>query len=224
MKIGGLQQLSLIDYPRRLSCIIFTMGCNLRCPYCYNPDLVKETAAEIPEEYIFKFLDERKDLLDAVVITGGEPTIHPDLPEFMEKIKTKGFLIGLETNGTNPEMLEKLLEDGLVDYIGMDIKAPLEKYKEIAGVEINPEKLRKSIRIVMNSQREYEFRTTCYPKLKEEDFQGIFRLIEGAKKYTLQQFSPERTLAESPKPYPQEFLKGLKEKARKHFTEVNLRL
>lgn len=224
MKIGGLQKLSLIDYPGKLSCIIFTIGCNFRCPYCYNPDLVNETAKEIPQEYVFRFLDERRGLLDAAVITGGEPTVHPDLPEFMGKVKEKGFLVGLETNGTNPLMLDKLLVEGLVDYIGMDIKAPLERYKEIVGVQINPEEIKRSIELVMDSRVEYEFRTTCYPGLGEEDFQGIFGLIEGAEKYALQQFSPEKTLTEPPEPYPEEFLRELMKEAQKHFKEVDLRI
>lgn len=225
MKIGGFQKLSLIEYPEKLSCIVFTIGCNFRCPYCYNPELIEETVKRVPEEYIFEFLKSRKGLLDAVVVTGGEPTLQQDLPEFFQKIKEEGFLTGLETNGAYPEMIKKLINEGLVDFIAMDVKAPLEKYSEIVKVTVNSEKIKESILTIMNSSIEKEFRTTCYPLLKREDFEEIFQLIKGAERYALQQFFPEKTLEKkTPRPYPEKFLRKLEKEAKKHFPQVNLRV
>ncbi len=188
MKIGGLQRFSLIEYPKKISCVVFTVGCNFRCSYCYNPKLVRETCQLIPEGSVFKFLEKRKGLLDAVVITGGEPLLQADIQEFCQKVKKRGFLAGLETNGAFPEKLKELIDKKLLDFVAMDVKAPLEKYSSIAKVEVATEKIKKSIQLIMKSKLEYEFRTTCYPALGKKDFLEIFKLIKGAKKYALQQF------------------------------------
>ena len=224
MEIGGLQKLSLIDYPGRLSCIIFTIGCNFRCSYCYNPSLVEGTCGRIPQKEIFSFLRKRKGLLDGVIITGGEPTIHNDLPDFIQRIKKMGFLVGLETNGTNPRMIKKLISERLIDYIAMDVKAPLKKYKEIVNVEVDLDKIKESIDVIMNSGIEYEFRTTCYPLLTKDDFIKIFKLIKGAKKYGIQQFLDKNTLMDTDlKPYPDKFLYELKKISEDYVEGVEVR-
>ena len=197
MRIGGFQKFSLIDYPGKICAIVFTQGCNFRCPYCHNPELVKPSlfGKTIIEEEIFSFLEKRKGKLDAVEITGGEPTLQKDLVDFIRRIKEMGYLVKLDTNGSNPEMLEIIINHGLVDYIAMDIKAPLEKYKEVTHSVISPEKIKRSIRIIMNSNIKYEFRTTVVKsQLSEEDIISIGKLIEGAELYILQKFIPSKTL------------------------------
>ena len=191
MRIGGLQKFSLIDYPDKFSCIIFTQGCNFRCPWCHNPGLVyphlfKNT---ISEDYVFNFLESCKNELEAVVITGGEPTIQPDLTEFIEKIKKMGYLVKLDTNGSNPYILEKLLKNKLVDYIAMDIKAPPEKYSLLIGKAIDISLIFKSIEIIENYSPDYEFRTTFVPSLlSEDDIAKIKRMIKNKEKYRIQKF------------------------------------
>ena len=195
MKIGGLQKCSLIDYPGKMCAIVFTIGCNFRCPYCHNPELVDETATEMTEGEIFAFLERRKNLLDAVTITGGEPTVHEDLIPFIEKIRTRGFLIKLDSNGTNPHVLKEVLTRGLVDYIAMDIKSPLAKYSETVTRPVDVEKIRESIALIMNSGIAYEFRTTVVKSLlSPEDIRAIGEEIRGAKQYFLQKFVPTKTL------------------------------
>ncbi len=196
MIIGGFQKFSLIDYPGKISCIVFTQGCNFRCPYCHNPELIPFTPlVKIKEETILSFLEKRKGKIDAVVITGGEPTMQQDLLKFIQKIKEMGYLIKLDTNGSNPEMLEIIINHSLVDYIAMDIKAPLEKYKEVTHSVISPERIKRSIRMIMNSNIKYEFRTTVVKsQLTKEDIISIGKLVEGAELYVLQKFIPSKTL------------------------------
>ena len=197
MSIGGFQKFSLIDYPGKICAIVFTQGCNFRCPYCHNPELVKPSlfGKTIPEEEIFSFLEKRKGKLDAVEITGGEPTLQKDLVDFIQRIKEIGYLVKLDTNGSNPEILEIIINHELVDYIAMDIKAPLEKYKEVTHSAISPEKIKRSIRVIMNSDIKYEFRTTVVKsQLSKEDIINIGKLIEGAELYILQKFIPSKTL------------------------------
>ena len=162
MRIGGFQKFSLIDFPQKSSAVIFTQGCNFRCSYCHNPELVYENLFGVPvrEEEIFAFLEQRKDILDGVVITGGEPTLQSDLEDFVAKIKFRGYLIKLDTNGSNPDIIGKLLNKKLLDFIAMDIKAPFDKYESVCGVKINILNIKKSINIIKNSQIAFEFRTT----------------------------------------------------------------
>jgi len=162
MIIGGFQKFSLLDYPDKISAIIFTQGCNFRCSYCHNNQLLDKepSASTINPQEIWDFLNKRWKQIDAVVITGGEPTIQPDLIEFMQKIKNSGFLIKLDTNGSNPEVIEEVIKLKLADYIAMDIKAPLEKYQDITNSAVDTEKIQESINIIKNSDIEYEFRTT----------------------------------------------------------------
>ena len=198
MRIGGFQKLSLLDYPGKLSAIIFTLGCNFRCPFCYVPHLVlpemMKKIKEIPVGYILAYLKKRKRFLDAVVVSGGEATMHSDLPDLLKQIKSMGYLVALETNGSNNRMLRQLISDGLVDYVEMDLKAPLEfnKYNRAVGGVLTKEafkNIRESVEMLLASSIDYEFRTTLVKELHtKEDILEICRSIEGAKRYYLQNF------------------------------------
>ncbi len=221
MKIGGLQKVTLIDYPGKVACTVFLSGCPFRCPWCYSgelvmPEKIKEHP-EITKDYFFEFLEKRKGVVDAVVVCGGEPTINEDLPEFLSKIREKGFLIKIDTNGFNPEMIEKLIKNNLVDYIAMDIKSSLEKYKEATGVDVDIKKIKKSIAIIKESGIEYEFRTTLVPGFhQKEEVEKMAKAIEGANKYFLQNFLPEKTINghfEEKKPFSSKDLEEFKESA-----------
>lgn len=197
MRIGGFQKFSLIDYPGKISAIIFTQGCNFRCPYCHNPELVDATLFEKPieEKEIFEFLDNRKGKLDAVSITGGEPTLHKDLPDFIYKIRSQGFLVKLDTNGTNPDMIEHLLKYNLVDYLAMDIKAPLNRYSDVTRVDVDVDKIAESIELIKNSGVDYEFRSTLVQGLHSyKEVVNMAVLIGKAKRFFLQNFVASKTL------------------------------
>jgi pyruvate formate lyase activating enzyme len=197
IKIGGFQRFSLIDYPGKLSAIIFTQGCNFRCPYCHNPELVDPDRFSdlISSDAILDFLETRKGKLDAVSITGGEPTLQENLPEYMEKIKQKGFLIKLDTNGTNPEMLKELIKDRLADYLAMDIKGPSDKYHIVAGTFVDTDWISESIEIIKNSGIDYEFRSTLVDNLiTSEGIRSMCSSIGNAKRYFLQKFIADKTL------------------------------
>jgi len=234
MLIGGLQKLTLIDYPGKIACTVFTVGCNFRCPFCHNPELIdpsKFKLSEIIEEKsFFDFLNARRGLLDGVCITGGEPTLYSDLPEFIKKIKALGFLVKLDTNGTKPEMLTALIADRLVDCIAMDIKTALKKdlYEKVTGSAVDFENIKKSIEIIMQSGLEYEFRTTVVPGLHtENDILSIAEEIRGAKKYYLQQFVAGEKIFNPDfreiKSYPEEFLRELREKIKNNFEICEVR-
>lgn len=185
--IGGIQKTSLLDYPDKISAIVFTQGCNFNCGYCHNPELLNSKKDICSTDVFFEFLEKRKGKLDGVVITGGEATLQLDLLEFIKKIKELGFLVKLDTNGYKPDVLEEALT--LVDYVAMDIKAPLEKYSQITNVNVDTTKIKKSIELIMQSGIDYEFRTTVLKsQLIFEDFEKIANLIKGAKKYYLQRF------------------------------------
>ena len=200
MKIGGLQKLTLIDYPGKIACTVFLAGCNYRCPWCHNPELVLpeeiEKSPKIPEKDFFNFLKLRKNLLEGVVICGGEPTINKDLPEFCQKIKKLGYLVKLDTNGSNPKILKDLIDKKLVDYVAMDIKAPKEKYMEAIGLKKSSsnrllKNVKESIDILKEGKIDYEFKTTMIPGLLgKEDIVKIVKWIGPAKRYYLQNFKP----------------------------------
>lgn len=195
MKIGGLQKVSLIDYPGKICAIIFTIGCNFHCPYCHNPELVDETADELNEEDIFAFLERRKGLLDAVTITGGEPTLHADLIDVITRIKAMGFLVKLDTNGTHPDIVKRVQDEALVDYIAMDIKSPLRNYASTVARPVDVEAIAESINLIKNGPVPYEFRTTVVKALlTPDDIRGIGEDIAGAKTYYLQKFVSTKTL------------------------------
>jgi len=197
MLIGGFQRFSLIDYPGKICAIVFTQGCNFRCPYCHNPELVNPKLFEtpIPEKEVLSFLANRRGKLDAVEITGGEPTLQPDLRDFMSELKKFDYLVKLDTNGSNPEILSEAIERGIVDYLAMDVKAPLERYHEITDSRVDPAKIEHSIELIMSSGLDYEFRTTVVKsQLGKRDILEIGRLIRGSKRYILQKFVPVKVL------------------------------
>ena len=192
MKCGGLIKFTLIDFPGRPAAVIFTQGCNFRCRYCHNPELVYPHlfTEPAPEEEIWSFLQRRQGTLEGVVVSGGEPTLFDDLPEFMAKIKKLGYKVKLDTNGTRPDMIAELIEKKLVDYIAMDLKAPLDKYNLITGVDFNPEILSRSMELIRNSGLEYEFRTT-YDKevLTDADIEELKKLTSNTH-YRVQECLP----------------------------------
>ncbi|MFA6027851.1 MAG: anaerobic ribonucleoside-triphosphate reductase activating protein [Patescibacteria group bacterium] len=197
MIISGLQKTTLIDYPDKIAAIVFTRGCNFRCGYCHNPELVNPEIfyPEIKEDEIISFLEKRRKVLDGVVITGGEPLIHSDIEKFIRKVKALGYAVKLDTNGTNPQLLKDLIDKKLIDYIAMDIKHSLDKYHHVTPTSPPIKDIKKSIKIIMTSGLPYEFRTTVLPRhFKKEDFINIGELIKGARIYYLQQFRPIKTL------------------------------
>lgn len=208
MLIGGVQELTTLDFPGRLAAVIFTVGCNFRCGYCHNPQFVDfqcqgEALTLIPEEVFFKFLEKRKGRLEGVCISGGEPTIQPDILEFALKIKQAGFLVKLDTNGTKPLVLEKMIAEKAVDYFAMDIKTSLSRYQEITfptcdvGNGQLVEEIKKSKEIIQNSGLPYEFRTTAVKgKHTREIFEEIGEWLRGAEAYFIQNFRNKKTLAE----------------------------
>ena len=194
LKIAGIQKTTLLDYPTKVAAIVFTQGCNFRCGYCHNPDLLEQNKNTdfLPENFI-SFLKTRQGKLDGVVITGGEPTLQSGLYDFIKQIKQLDFAVKLDTNGTNPKILKKLLSENLVDYIAMDIKAPIEKYSEITGINVNTNNIKTSIDLIIKSLTEYEFRTTVLKsQLSFEDFDKIGQTIKGANLYYLQKFVPNK--------------------------------
>lgn len=162
MIFGGMQRVSFIDYPGKISAVLFTQGCNYRCFYCHNPELVFPDLFNeaVPFDVIMEFLQSRKGLLDAVVISGGEPTLHDDLPDVIGIIKSKGFLIKLDTNGSNPLMLSTLIKQGLIDFVAMDIKSSFEKYSSVTGITVDVDSIKQSIILIRQSSIRYQFRTT----------------------------------------------------------------
>jgi pyruvate formate lyase activating enzyme len=202
MNYAGMIKQSLVDYPGEIAAVLFTRGCNLRCPYCHNPDLLikpKIMVKPVDIDEVLEFMVQRRSFLDGVVISGGEPTLNEELPADIARIKALGFLVKLDTNGSNPAMLESLLRHKLLDYVAMDIKAPLDfkKYKLSCGRLSSEEyfHIRSSVQILKQAQTQVEFRTTVVPVLHApEDIVEIARYIEGAQMYTLQQFNPRITL------------------------------
>ncbi len=194
--IGGLHKSSFIDYPERLSCVLFVSGCNFSCPYCHNPDLVKEAGvAPLSRRELWAFLERRKGLLDGVVISGGEPTLRADLVSLCRKIKQLGYPIKIDTNGSRPLILKELIDKGLVDYIAMDLKTDPYRYAPLIQPTSHPEALLTSIETIMASSLAYEFRTTCLtPFVSRDIMESISRHIDGAMLYVLQRFRPKTVL------------------------------
>lgn len=192
MLIHGLNKLTLLDYPGLTACTVFTGGCNFRCPFCHNRSLVltPESQPVISEEEFFAFLDKRKGLLEGVCITGGEPTLQPDLSDFIKKIKAAGYKVKLDTNGTRPDVIKNLVESGLVDYVAMDIKNSLKKYGLSAGIEnYDTANVEKSIEYLKGGLVDYEFRTTVVGGLNDrKSFEDLAETLSGAEKYFLQAF------------------------------------
>jgi len=198
MIIAGLQKVSLIDYPGQVACVIFTYGCNFRCKFCHNPDLVIEepqTDCALSQEDFLEFLDMRRGRLDGVVITGGEPLLNSDLKNFIFQIKSKGFLVKLDTNGSFSEELGDLLKDGLLDYVAMDVKTSLRKYPKLTTFE-KVENISKSIKIIMDQAPDYEFRGTVVKGIHtKQDIEDMAKLVKGAKRFAIQNFDGEKTIS-----------------------------
>ena len=190
MQIKGLQKMTLLDYPGKVACTLFTKGCNFRCPFCHNASLVGSSEESVSAEEVLSFLKKRKGILDGVCITGGEPTLHSDLAEFIAQIKALGYAVKLDTNGTNPALLKKLCADGLIDYVAMDIKNSPEKYYLTAGdYSLDMDKIRESIEFLKSGAVAYEFRTTVADELHEvDDLDAIGQWLTGAEKYFIQGF------------------------------------
>ncbi|MBU4304439.1 MAG: anaerobic ribonucleoside-triphosphate reductase activating protein [Candidatus Omnitrophica bacterium] len=217
--IKGFNPHTFIDCEGKLACVIYLSGCNFRCPYCHSKALVCESDNElgkVPFEQIELFLQEKEGWIDAVVIGGGEPTLYAQLPALLNDLKRNGLFVKIDTNGTNPQMLRHIIKEKLVDYVAMDVKAPLEpeKYHKASGSNIDLSLIKESIDIIMHSGIEYEFRTTVVPTLLDSaDIVKIARLLRGAEKYVLQQFSPKDTLDISfmqVKPYTADELKKMR--------------
>ncbi len=235
MEFKGLQKISLLDYPGKIAAIVFVGGCNFRCGFCYNRDLVLNHQAlpSVSEEEVLEYLEKNKDWLDGLEITGGEPTIHPDLPSFLEKVKKLGYSVKLDTNGSNPKMLAELLEKHLVDYVAMDVKAPLveDKYQAAIGIQANGalEEVEKSIELLRGSNGfDYEFRTTVVPGLtSKDDITLITQRIKNAKKYCLQQFKSNGSHVDEKysniAPCPLGFLQEIQKQIAPHFQACKVR-
>lgn len=225
MKFSGIQKTSLVDFPNRVASVLFTPGCNLRCPFCHNWRIVVDPKPPfLNEEAALKILEERKRFVDAVVVTGGEPTIHKELPKFLKKMKDKGFLIKLDTNGFNSQMLEECLQ--YVDYVALDVKTSLEKYQRL-GAKDTAELLH-SIEMLKTGKVEYEFRTTVVPGfVDDEDVVKIGELVKGARAFVFQQFVPDDTLDKrfaAVKPYSRENIAHFAENIKKYAENTMFRI
>lgn len=191
MIIHGMQKLTLVDYPGKCAAILFTGACNFRCPFCQNASLVLHPESEpvIEEDEIFSFLSKRRNMLEGVVVTGGEPTLNKDLIEFLSRIKKLGYAVKLDTNGYLPSVLKDAVLSGNVDYVAMDIKTSLDEYPLLCGVDIDTSRIRESIDFLLEGRVDYEFRTTVVKQLhKSENFEKIGEIIKGGKRYYLQSF------------------------------------
>ncbi|MEM2093585.1 MAG: anaerobic ribonucleoside-triphosphate reductase activating protein [Candidatus Bathyarchaeia archaeon] len=221
MKFSGLRKTSLIDYPDKVAAVLFTPGCNLRCPYCYNWRIVVDPQPPfLNEEMALQILEERRKYVDGVVVTGGEPTIHKELPRFLKRLKEKGLLVKLDTNGFNPQVLEESLPH--VDYVALDVKTTLDRYSRLGAKD--PAPLLKSMEMLMAGKVDYEFRITAVPGLVEpEDMSKIGELVKGAKKLAVQQYIPNDPLDPSfrdIKPHTPEKLENMAEALRKYVENV----
>jgi len=198
MILGGYQKLTLIDYPGKIATTVFTVGCSFRCPFCHNPELVDSAQFTVQgklEKEFFDFLKKRKGKLEGVCITGGEPTIQPDLIDFIQKIKKMGFLVKLDTNGTRPDVLKKIIDSKLADFIAMDIKNQPKNYDKTTGVKGDIKRIKLSVDLIMCSKILYEFRTTVVPGIhSEKDFAEIAKWIKGARAYYLQEYREVKIL------------------------------
>jgi pyruvate formate lyase activating enzyme len=198
MNIAGFIPNSLLDYPEKIAAVVFTQGCNFHCPYCHNPDLVPRIpppASSDAMDRVIDFLKRRRGLVDALVVSGGEPTLQTGLVAFLRRAKQLGYLIKLDTNGSRPQTLRAILNEGLVDFVAMDIKASLPDYQPHLTTECDPARLSDSIRVIMDTAPDYEFRTTCVrPFISPETFDRVLEPIRGARRYILQRFRPDHVL------------------------------
>jgi pyruvate formate lyase activating enzyme len=201
MLISGVQKFTMLDYPDKIAAIVFTPGCNMRCGFCHNkefvlPEEIKELQPSfIPQQAILNFLKNRKGKLDGLVISGGEPTVQPDLKDFIKEVRKMGFLVKLDTNGNLSDILKDLVNEKLVDYVAMDVKTTLENYTDLVGDMANPDEISKSINFLKQGSVSYEFRTTIIDGIHTIDIiKKMAKLLEGSDKLYLQKFRPETTL------------------------------
>lgn len=227
MKIKGLQKLTLLDYPEKMACTVFLAGCNFRCPFCHNASLVTNIDGDyISEEEFFSFLNKRKGILNGVCITGGEPTLYPDLEDFIRRIKKMGYLVKLDTNGYNPDILIDLVNKELIDYVAMDIKNSKEKYAVTAGLpSLDITRIEKSVQFLLSGAIPYEFRTTVVKELhNEEDMKSISHWIANADRYFLQSFQDSGDLIENGySGYDKDYMQYLLNITKEGLTKANLR-
>lgn len=228
MKIAGFQKMTLLDFPGKVACTVFAEGCNLRCPFCHNAGLVTkiDEDAEIKEEEILDFLKKRVGLLDGVCVTGGEPLLQVGVEDFLRKIRKMGYAVKLDTNGSFPDRLKRIVEEGLVDYVAIDVKNRMEKYGETVGIpSFSTEKIEESIDFLLSGKVDYEFRTTVVAEFHtEEDIEAIAKRIRGAKRYFLQNFVDSGNLIGSDlHAVSKEVLQGMKARAKRVLPEVGVR-
>jgi pyruvate formate lyase activating enzyme len=228
VEIKGLEKFSPRDFPGVISATVFLGSCNFRCPFCHNAGLVlnPDDLPTFPMEYFVHFLDSRTDWLEGICITGGEPLIHPDLAEFLSLLKERDLLVKLDTNGSFPSRLEDLIVKNLVDWIAMDVKAPLEKYVDVVGTSVDVKNIQKSIEIIRGSGKEYMFRITAVPGLIDKtDIMEIGRMLDGARMFQIQPFVPENTLDpafERLKPFKRKEMQELGNSIESFFSEVRI--
>ncbi|MFO7570681.1 MAG: anaerobic ribonucleoside-triphosphate reductase activating protein [Smithellaceae bacterium] len=229
MKIGGMQKVSLIDYPGKISAILFTQGCNFRCSYCHNPELVNPALFQtcLDPKDVLAFLQTRQGKLDAVTLTGGEPSLHPDLIPFIAQIRKLGFAVKIDTNGSEPVVLASLIREKMIDFIAMDVKAPMDQYPRIVNAQIHAKDLAESIRIIIASGVAHEFRTTVVKsQLTEEDIIKIAGEIRGAKRYALQKYQATKPLDKrflKEATYPDAFFLKIKQRLASDIEQVIIR-
>lgn len=228
VEIKGLEKFAAKDFPGYISSTVFVGGCNFRCPYCHNADLVlrPDTLPSFPLDYFIGFLDSRKDWLDGICVTGGEPLLHQDLEVLLSLIKERQLLVKVDTNGSFPVRLEGLIEKGLVDHVAMDVKCAFKRYKQVVQVEIKTENIARSIEIIRDSGLEYTFRTTVVPGLVGlEDIKDIGQRLKGVKTFQIQQFRPQNTVDDAfaqKTPYSREDVQEMVELAKTYFEEVKI--
>jgi pyruvate formate lyase activating enzyme len=229
MEIKGFQKITLVDYPGKVGCTIFLGGCDFRCGFCHNRDLVLNynLMPSIPEKDIIDYLQEKREWIEGVVVSGGEPLLHKDLGGFLSKIKEMGYNIKIDTNGTNPDFLQRLINMGLLDFIAMDVKNSLDRYDETTGVRDEPEKIRRSINIIKESGVEHEFRTTVVRGLHTGgEMKRIGLLIKGSR-FAIQNFRPSKELLNAKffdvKPFDAEELESFKKILEKYAPAVEVR-
>lgn len=231
MQIAGFQKLTLIDYPGKIAATVFTVGCSFRCPFCHNPELVLSSKYKVSgintEKDFFKFLKTRKGKLEGVCVTGGEPTIQPKIINFIKKIKSAGYAVKLDTNGTRPDVLKKIIDQKLADYIAMDIKNQPNRYDATTGTKGDIERINLSVKLIMNSAVPYEFRTTVVPGIHTpKDFIKIAGWIGGAREYWLQKYEETKILDPNLKKKTKNKildLEKIKKTIEKHFGKINIR-
>ncbi len=223
MNVQGFQKLTLLDFPQKTACTIFTGGCNLRCPFCHNATLVKKPMEESNKaDEVLQYLKKRQGILDGVCITGGEPLLQPDLLDFIKEVKSLGFLVKLDTNGTLPQRLKAVID--YVDYVAMDIKASFDNYKTATGSDIDVSAFNESIYIIRNSGKDHEFRTTCVKGIHTiDDFTFIGKLLQGEKKYFIQGFIDSGNLLKGGEAFSKEEMLEFLNEIKKYIPEAELR-